>query len=604
MTAPPSPYRDAREDAEGEPYDVRVEPDVPATMRDGTVLRADVVTPVPRRPGETFPTLLTRTPYQKRPLEWIARAGYIAVAQDVRGRYASDGAYEPVHQMCGATVDGPDGYDTALWAAALPGANGRLGVFGTSYPAWEAWELAMTRPAPLQAMYVSGMSVTSTAVEAVPRPGRRVQWFFGTGAPDTRRRLGLPGPQTREAAARLWRYERQKWLWFLPWSELPDYVLGPLTPYFKGYLSRPQQDTFRFRGRHGEVDVPVFHRTGWYDRFVSTIDHFTAMRHEGRDARVRGSQRLLVGPWGHTDALTRRVGDLDFGPAAALDHQTLLLRWFDHWLKDRDSGLLDGQPVRYFLMGRNEWREAPAWPPPGTADGRWYLHSAGRANTAAGDGRLTPAPPDTPDPPDSLHPAPAPPPGGGDVYDYDPRDPVPTIWPLDDQCVPLDQRPLDGREDLLVYVSAPLARELAFAGDPIVELYAASSAPDTDFIARVSDVHPDGLVQPLTDGIVRARFRDGPDRPRLLTPGAVERYRIPLHPVAATLLPGHRLRLDVTSSDFPNYDRNHNTGGDDFSDPALGVARQTVFHTAGRPSALVLPVLPAPPGAGAPAAPA
>jgi predicted acyl esterase len=450
------------------------------------------------------------------------------------------------------------------------------------------------------------MSVTSTAVEAVPRPGRRLQWHFATGAPDTRRRLGLPGPRTREEAALLWRFERHKWLWFLPWSELPEQVLGPLTPYFKGYLSQPQRDTFRFAGRHGEIDVPVFHRTGWYDRFVSTIDHFTAMRRTGRTEWARRHQRLLVGPWGHTDALTRRVGDLDFGPAAEMDHEALLLRWFDHWLKDRDTGMLDGPPVRYFLMGRNEWRAADAWPPPGTREARWYLASAGRANTAAGDGRLVPRPPRPPgDPaaPDAPHAPHAPdlagaPGAESDAYLYDPRDPVPTVWPLEDQCLPLDQRPLDGREDLLVYVAAPSERELAFAGDPVVELYAASSARDTDFVARLGDVHPDGLVQPLTDGLVRTRFRGGLDRPRLLTPGAVERYRIPLHPVAATLLPGHRLRLEVTSSDFPNDDRNHNTGADDFSDPTLVVARQTVYHSAARPSALVLPLLPdgPPPG--------
>ena len=262
----------------------------------------------------------------------------------------------------------------------------------------------------------------------------------------------------------------------------------------------------------------------------------------GRTPRPSSAtSRITPGPsrsgWAGTptaDALTRRVGDLDFGPAPELDHEALLLRWFDHWLKDRDTGMLDGPPARYFLMGRNEWREADAWPPPGTREARWYLASAGRANTAAGDGRLVPRPPDAPDAPD-----PAGAPGAeSDVYRYDPRDPVPTVWPLEDHDLPLDQRPLDGREDLLVYVTAPLERELAFAGDPVVELYAASSALDTDFVARLCDVHPDGLLQPLAYGIVRARFRDGLDRSRVLTPGAVERYRIPLHPVAPPSCPG------------------------------------------------------------------
>ncbi|MBI3970211.1 MAG: CocE/NonD family hydrolase [Chloroflexi bacterium] len=560
-------------------YDVRIETDVPAAMRDGTILRADVAWPVPEAGAdETFPVLLTRTPYKKRQLPNLAAAGYIAVSQDVRGRYASDGPYEPVHQPCGASLDREDGYDTVLWAAGLPGANGRVGVFGTSYPAWEAWELAISRPGPLQAMYVSGMSVTSTAVEAIPRPGRRVQWFYYTGAPDARRRLDLLGHHTREAAEALWRYERHKWLWFLPWSELPEHVLGPLTPYFKEYLQNPTRDHFRFAGQHHEIDVPIFHRTGWHDRFVSTIDHFVAMRAHGRTERTRAAQRLMVGPWGHTANLTRKVGDVDVGPAAEMDDQALMLRWFDYWLRDRETGALDAPPVRYFIMGRNEWCAAETWPPAGTQAQRFYLHSGGCANTAAGDGRLSSERPN----------------GAGaavDRYDYDPRDPVPTIWPLGDQNVPLDHRPLDWRHDLLVYVSDPMAEPLEVAGDPVVELHAASSERDTDFVARLADVHPDGFVQPLCYGIVRARYRDGFDRPQLLTPGETVRYTIQLRPVAFTILPGHPLRLEITSSDFPNYDRNHNTGDDDFSDPTLLTAHQTIHHSAERPSYVVLPVV-------------
>lgn len=178
-----------------------------------------------------------------------------------------------------------------------------------------------------------------------------------------------------------------------------------------------------------------------------------------------------------------------------------------------------------------------------------------------------------------------------DRYRYDPRDPVPTVWPLSDQMEPLDQRPIDWREDVLVYVSEPVMEPLEVAGDPVVELQAASSARDTDFIARLADVHPDGFVQPLSYGIVRARYRHGFNAPQLLTPGTVERYRIQLHPVAFCLLPGHRLRLDVTSSDFPNYDRNHNTGGDDFSDATLVVAEQTVYLGGEAPSCVMLPVV-------------
>jgi putative CocE/NonD family hydrolase len=286
---------------------------------------------------------------------------------------------------------------------------------------------------------------------------------------------------------------------------------------------------------------------------------------------------VVVGPWGHTDNLTSKVGEFDFGPTAALDHHTLLLDWFDHWLKGRPTGVLDEPPVRYFVMGRNAWRAAQTWPPAGTQTQARFLASAGRANTAYGDGRLL------------LQPASGTAPE--DHYAYDPRDPVPTIWPLGDQNEPLDHRPLDTREDLLVYVSEPLAAPLEIAGDPVVILHAASSARDTDFIARLANVHPDGVVQPLCAGIVRARYRAGFDQPpRLLTPDEAETYRIQLSPIAHCFLPGHRIRLEVTSSDFPNYDRNHNTGGDDFGDPTLIVAHHHVLHSDAHPSRIELPV--------------
>jgi putative CocE/NonD family hydrolase len=551
-------------------------------MRDGTILRADVVWPVPRAGtsgrDERFPVLLTRTPYQKQAETVLASYGYITVSQDVRGRYASEGEYHSIHERGGAAADFPDGHDTVLWAAALDGSSGRVGAFGTSYPAWEAWALASTRPAPLGAMCVSGMSQTSTAVEAIPRPGRRLQWFFYTAAPDARRQLGLPGPQTREDAQQLWHYERHKWLWFLPWSELPEHVLGPLTGEFKRYLQHATEDTFGLAGIHHLIEVPILHRTGWYDRFVSTIDHFTAMQRGAGTAAARRSQRLLVGPWGHTGAPARKVGQLDFGPEADLAGPQLMLRWFDYWLKGIDTGVLDDPPVRYFLMGQNVWRSADAWPPPAAGEQRWYLRSGGRANTAAGDGRLSRRPPAQGE-------------AGADRYRYDPRDPVPTIWPLNDQNEPLDHRPLNWRHDLLVYVSEPLTEELLVAGDPTVELYATSSARDTDFVARLADVRPDGFVQPLCYGIVRARYRQGFETPIPLTPGETVRYTIGLHPVAFAVLPGHRLRLEVTSSDFPNFDRNHNTGGDDFSDPTLIVAHQTIHHAPQDASCVRLPVL-------------
>ena len=564
------------------------ERDVAVRMRDGVTLRADLYRPDSASP---LPGLLLRTPYDKRRCDFgretfrpvaraAAAAGYVVAVQDVRGRFASEGTFVPFFSP-GHRED-LDGYDSVEWLAALPACDGRVGTFGDSYGAWLQWELARTKPPSLVAMLPSGLPATALD-HPILRVGRRVLWAIARMAPDTQARSeGVPtGPTTADAAYTLWDdHERGKWYWFLPWSELPDWALGGLAPYFHALLDRMPVDYLAPQRDWGAVDVPALHLTGWFDIDVGgSIAHYTGMVESAGSARARANQRLVIGPWTHMDPfyeLPSTHGELDFGPDAARDYAGLLVDWFD-----RQFGRVPGEAepesgISYFVMGANTWRHSHAWPPPGVTELELYLDSATGANTASGDGRLAPEPV-VGSPPDT--------------YAYDPRDPVMSIYDKDAYYAPLDQAPLDHRRDVLVYRSEPLDRALEVVGPVRVELWAASSAADTDFSARLVDESPDGRALGISSGLVRARYRDGVENPALLEPGAPYQFTIELLPTAYRYEAGHRIRLQIASSDFPDYDRNHNTGADDLRDPRLVTAHQSVFHDDVRPSRLVLSVV-------------
>ena len=552
---------------------VRVERNVEARMRDGVVLRADVARPDAE--GK-FPALVQRTPYGKAANTRLAEAGYVVISQDMRGRYASDGDFIP--KFMPGYRDAEDGFDTVEWAASLPCVSGKVGVYGISYPSWASWELASVRPPHLVAMFNGGYATRLTDWElgGVLRTGRVQQWLFRTLAPDLRRRKGLPPPHTPAEAGESAGADREKPLWFLPLKEMPDEYAGGCREIWRYWLDHHHEDIFDFEKRHGEVDVPVLHVTGWHDRLVLTVDHFAGMRANGRTPAAGKAQRLVVGPWSHGSQGPRRVGEMDFGMSAEVDFNALMVRWFDYWLKGKSNGMMRTAPVRYFVMGENRWRTASAWPVPGAKPASFHLVSDGGANTASGDGRLLRRRPRE---------------SGSDRYDYDPRDPVMSLFYESCQDAPYNQRRLDGRRDVLVYTTGRLRSGVRLVGRPEVVLYAASSARDTDFIVKLMDVHPDGFVHQVSYGIVRARFRNGFDDPRPLTPGKICQYRIRMLPTAVLFRTGHRIRLDVTSSDFPNFDRNHNTGGDDYGETAFVTARQEVFHGPVHPSRVVLPLV-------------
>lgn len=557
---------------------VKADLDVPATMRDGVVLRANVFRP---EGSGAWPVLVMRTPYGKQGKKFddYVRAGYIVVCQDARGRYKSDGQFESFYRF--KTHDAEDGYDTVEWAAKLPGANGKVGTFGASYNALLQWRLAPLRPPSLVAMAAFSIPARLTDLEGpgTIRPGRRLRWWYTVISPDMRHRSGRPGPQTNADAAKLWADgEGDRLHNFLPWLELPDYVCEEETEAVRYWLRHPQTDPWQLDKGCKDIAVPNLDMIGWFDHCNDSIDFYRTMTWRGRTKAARQGQRLIIGPWGHSTRGKRKVGDFDFGPAAEMSVEQTEIRYFDYWLKGQPNGVDRDAPVKIFIMGTNRWRDEHEWPLKRELPLELFLTSDGPANSAFGGGKL-------------LRKSPAR--SGQDRYRYDPHDPVPTLWEKISFMVPTDQRPLANRRDILVYQSAPLDAPLEVTGYPKVQLYAASSAPDTDFFARLIDVAPDGTAREVAMGMVRARYRNSLSKPKLLKPGGVTRFNIKLRPTSNMFLHGHRIRLDITSSDFPNYDRNHNTAADQNADATLAVADQTICHGGHWKSKLILPVIPA-----------
>jgi putative CocE/NonD family hydrolase len=577
------------------PHRVLVDKDVPMTTRDGVVLRADVYRP--DAPGR-YPVLLSRLPYDKnlrrRPgdIDVFVERGYVVIMQDTRGRFASDGeAFDPL------IWEADDGYDAVEWAAQLPFSDGQVGTMGQSYLGATQYLLAPTRPPHLKAAFPA----------SAPADFHQ-SWAYHTGGAFE---LGWQIPYAilmardtiaRKKLADLWPVlerdlapaptpwappvtpEAYRRLPLMTWGEL----LKPVAAYLTDYLRSPHDGEpwwrINIERQHAHVAIPMYHVTSWFDIFLhGGLANFSGLRAGAATAAARGAQKLLVGPWAHlfpyTSPTSTGTGDIDFGAAALIDVHAIQLRWFDHWLKGIDTGLLEEPPVKVFVMGENRWRDEDEWPLARTRYTPYYLRSRGRANTAAGDGALSPRPPE-PEPPDR--------------FVYDPADPVSTrggntlILAMGVQ----DQRPVEARPDVLVYTSEAMIEPLEVTGPVVLTLYAASSAPDTDFTAKLVDVRPDGYAQNVADGIVRARYRESRTAVTLLIPGSVTRFNIDLWATSHVFLPGHRIRIEISSSNFPRFDRNLNTG----EDPALGtrwqVAEQTVFHDQRYPSHVLLPIIP------------
>jgi putative CocE/NonD family hydrolase len=376
------------------------------------------------------------------------------------------------------------------------------------------------------------------------------------------------------------------------WSEiyehLPIYTMdeaaGRPNPNWKEEIEHAQLDEWWeplcYQNKFDRINVPILHISGWYDdEQIGTPLNYIGMTTEG-PTEVRNSQKLLMGPWPHgLLRATQKLGEIDFGPDSVMDLKGYFLRWFDYWLKDEDTGIMEEPPVKIFIMGENRWSEEDGWPLAGTEWTKYYLHSEGRANSLYGDGVLSPEKP-TNEPTDG--------------YSYDPEDPVPFITDPEFKQIggPDDYRPVERRDDVLVYTSRKLKKKTLICGPVRMELHASSSATDTDFMAKLIDVWPNGFAQRLTDGMVRARFRDGMDRPSLIEPGQIYLFDIDLWNTCQTFKKGHRIRLEVSSSAFPKYDRNPNTGEPLGMTANTQVAEQTIYHDGDHPSHIVLPIVP------------
>ncbi|GAC1484404.1 MAG: hypothetical protein NVS2B12_39280 [Ktedonobacteraceae bacterium] len=383
----------------------------------------------------------------------------------------------------------------------------------------------------------------------------------------------------------------------LPLKEFTPLKRQNIAPYFFESFVRPmdreheQIKPTTIVGKHENVTVPTFNIGGWYDIFLKdTLSNFKIMREQGSTAEARQS-KLLIGPWTHS-SYTNPIGELNFGFASSsafidlqIDLTSLQVRWFDHWLRGVDTGMLQEAPIKLFVMGANVWRDEQEWPLARAVDTRYYLHSSGQANSLNGNGLLNTEVPGT-EPPDQ--------------YDYDPANPVITrggalLMSVEYRPGAFDQRPTESREDVLVYTTPALEQDVEVTGPITVHLWAASSAPDTDFVARLVDVHPNGYAQNLTDGIMRARYRNfakGEEQPSLIEPGKAYEYEIDLWATSNVFKAGHSIRLDITSSNFPRWDRNPNTGHDFGADDELAVAHQTIMHDRDHPSYVVLPIVP------------
>jgi putative CocE/NonD family hydrolase len=556
----------AQEGPVSEPtYEVAVRYNLMVPMRDGTHLSTDVYRPDAEG---RFPAILVRDPYDNGSgrgypdrARFFASRGYVFLHQDVRGRNDSEGSFFPgLHEA-------NDGFDTLEWIAAQPWSNGRVGMVGGSYLGTAQWRAASTRSRHLKAIVPLFASIDT---HRAGRPGGavelgRIQWA-----------AGMDG-RTLQPFEHDWK----RVIWHLPLISL-DERLGHDLPLWKSFFLHAEDAAFwkplDLRQHLPHTEVAALIVGGWYDPYIrSVLFAYDALAsRDGHGPR----QRLVIGPWRHGNS-GRTTGEIDFGPAAQVDLNRLTLRWLDFHLKGLDNGIDREPPVHVFVMGENRWRRGQEWPLSATVE-KYYLRSGGSANGLDGDGELATEPAEQEEP---------------DRFLYDPRDPVPTRGGSAPgastglKAGPIDQREVEAREDVLIYTSPALAEDLEVTGPVKVTLYASSTAPDTDFTAKLVDVYPDGRAYNLADGIVRARYRQSLSSPQLLEPGQVNAFEIDLGATSNVFKGGHRIRLEISSSNFPRFDRNQNTGKPMGLDDQLETAEQTVHHDRRYPSHIALPVV-------------
>jgi hypothetical protein len=572
-------------------HSIRIDYDVPIVMRDGVAVRADVY-----RPADTdkHPAILFRS-YNKALfgrrlllLYDLVGAGYAFVNSDLRGRGGSEGEWKPEQNF---VVEGPDGYDSVEWIASQTWCDGNVGMLGASHAAAFQWLTAIEQPPHLKAiapwtgdfneMFVPALTGGAIAFITL------LTWLLRESA-DTVNRLERQGQDVSEMRRSLaWAQANPAAVYnYLPLNDLPLARVGRLRELLQWRLHPISQPALERHRQYERVTVPCFHECGWYDGCGwAVFENFGQMRKRGGASLAREGQHLIVGPWPHAMQFQATVGDINYGfTADSVGSQihSLQIAFFDKYLLGKDATL---PTVRYFVMGRNRWQTAETWPLPQTEWQRFYLHSGGNANTAAGDGVLSRDEPQD-EPPD--------------VFIYNPHRPVPTlggplIGALDyPGCIagPVEQTHVEQRHDVLCYTTPELAADVEVTGPLQAHLFAATSARDTDFTAKLAQVYPDGRAYNLAEGLMRASGRTFSEQPQPINPHEVYEYVITLGHTSQLFRKGQRIRLDVSSSNFPQFDRNLNTGHPIGKDAAGVPALQTIYHQVGCASYIDLPVIP------------
>ena len=556
-------------------YAVDVQTNVRVKTRDGVSLVADIYRP---KIEGRLPVLLTRTPYNRKDPEtgmYLASRGYVVILQDTRGRFDSEGEFYPFRN------EADDGYDTIEWAASLPYADGRVGMFGGSYVGATQMLAASSNPP-----HLVGIFPYVTAMEYYEgwtyEGGALMQWFASSWT------SGLTEDTVRRKTAALNR--SSQWVEQLP---ADDYRLfnaptaTEVAPYFRDWVEHETDDDYwrkiRVSDFYNKMNVKALHAGGWHDIFSGgSIRNFMRLQKEAPTREARDGQRLLMGPWAHAATSPEgKIGDVTFGSQAVLDMNATIVKWYDFAIKGQQNEFATAAPVKIFVMGDNVWRAEKEFPLARTSYTKYYLHASKGAQSVSGDGLLSTASPQT---------------ERADTYDYDPASPVRTIGGR--LCCgglppgPFDQSPNESRSDVLVYSTPPLDRDVEVTGFITVDLYAATSAADTDFTAMIVDVDAKGYARYLGDGVIRARFRNSREKPEPIEPGKIYKYAIDLWATSNVFKAGHRIRVYVSSSNFPRFNRNLNTGEKTFGGTRMVKARQTIYHDIEHPSAIVLPVIP------------
>jgi putative CocE/NonD family hydrolase len=560
--------------------EIRIERHKAVPMRDGVILYADVY--MPAAPGK-YPTIVTRTPYGSQRdavhqnMMKFAQRGYAVVVQDVRGRYESDGKWEPFRD------EAKDGYDTIEWAATQPFSNGKVATQGGSYLGHNQWQAASLNPPHLVAAFPSLASTNIYANWITMGGAFRLSFNYGWGVVRMPNRIMLPQYfHTENYTPEELKYANI--LMHLPLNDGDLQSAGAVVPHYRDWIKHESYDDYwksiSDEERFNKIDVPTYVSGGWFDIFVmGTINGYVGMKNKGATPEARKGARMIIGPWGHGPS--QSFGEVDFTPAALVEQFETELSFFDYHLKGIKNAIETDKPVRLFYMGANQWRSETDWPIPGTKYQELYLGNNGNANSVRGKGTLSFTKPTK---------------TGTDTYRYDPQSPVPTTG--GNNCCgtptpsgPRDQRPLEQREDVLVYTSEFLEKPLTIAGPVKMKLHAATDGPDTDWMIKLVDVHPNGFAMPVSEGILRAKFREGLDKIKLLTPDKVYEYEIEMTGTANVFQPGHRIRVDITSSNFPQFDRNPNTGEPLGTSTKTRIAKQTIHFGGTEISHILLPVV-------------